>query len=147
MIPFNVPRPVAAALMVAKMLHLLFLLGLPALGIAQTSKIPNTFPHNYTGIPTVGFGPVWQDCKSLYHSTSNFIHSRTFGPLDFEVTDPLPNVTDTLPRNFAGNIPVDRPGHPNDTLFFWGFEVTNGSLTAAAGENQEAPWLIWLNGG
>lgn len=63
--------------------------------------------------------------------------------LDFEVTESLPNVTFPLGRNWAGNIAVDRPGHPNDTLFFWAFEKTNGSLTA----NSTDPWGIWLNGG
>ncbi|THH00602.1 hypothetical protein EW026_g1946 [Hermanssonia centrifuga] len=66
---------------------------------------------------------------------------------DFQVTDPLPNVTFPMGRNWAGNIPVDRPGHPNNTLFFWGFEKENGSLTAAANENSNEPWGIWLNGG
>ena len=64
--------------------------------------------------------------------------------IDFEVTDKLPNITGTLPRNFAGNIPVNRPGHPNDTLFFWAFEKTEGSLTT---KSSDEPWLIWLNGG
>ena len=63
---------------------------------------------------------------------------------DFEVTDPLPNVTFPLGRSWAGNIPVDRPGHPNDTLFFWAFEKSNGSLTAT---DSIEPWGIWLNGG
>ena len=47
-------------------------------------------------------------------------------------------------RSFAGNIAIDRPGHPNDTLFFWAYEKTNGSLTNI--DNDE-PWGIWLNGG
>ena len=64
---------------------------------------------------------------------------------DFEVKDPLPNVTFPLNRNFAGNIPVNRAGHPNDTLFFWGFEHKNGSLTSES--NLDTPWAIWLNGG
>lgn len=67
--------------------------------------------------------------------------------VDFEVATALPNVTFRLPRSFAGNIPVNRAGHPNDTLFFWAFESTNGSLTASAGENIDKPWAIWLNGG
>ena len=65
---------------------------------------------------------------------------------DFEVTQALPNVTFPIGRNWAGNIAVDRPGHPNDTLFFWAWEKQNGSLTADAGESTE-PWGIWLNGG
>ena len=69
--------------------------------------------------------------------------------LDFEVTQPLPNITFPLNRNFAGNIPVDRTGHPNNTLFFWGVEKTQGSLTSPAGPlgDSPAPWGIWLNGG
>jgi carboxypeptidase D len=68
---------------------------------------------------------------------------------DFEVTDKLPNITGTLPRNFAGNIPVNRAGHPNNTLFFWAFEHAskNGSLTAPADANNTDPWIIWLQGG
>ena len=69
------------------------------------------------------------------------------GGADFEVTDPLPNVTWTIPRNFAGNVGVNRAGHPNNTLFFWAFEKENGSLTAAAGERAQEPWGIWLTGG
>jgi carboxypeptidase D len=72
------------------------------------------------------------------------IHSQL---TDFQVTEPLPNVTFDVGRQWAGNIAVDRPGFPNDTLFFWGFEKENGSLTAAAGERETEPWGIWLNGG
>ncbi|KAJ8085151.1 hypothetical protein PM082_003935 [Marasmius tenuissimus] len=90
-------------------------------------QLPSTFPHNYTGIPSGGYGSDWQ----AY----------------FEVTDSLPNVTEPVSRSFAGNIAVDRPGHPNDTLWFWAFERENGSLTARAGERQDEPWLVWLNGG
>lgn len=49
-----------------------------------------------------------------------------------------------LMRSLQGNIPVNRAGHPNDTLFFWGFEKENGSLTA---EDSTDPWVIWLQGG
>jgi hypothetical protein len=63
------------------------------------------------------------------------------------VTQGLPNITFPLGNNYAGNVPVGRPGHPNNTLFFWGFENTAGSLTAPAGEMQLSPWLIWLGGG
>ena len=66
---------------------------------------------------------------------------------DFQVTDALPNVTWTLPRSFAGNIPVNREGHANNTLFFWGFEAKNGSLTAPGSETNDDPWMIFLNGG
>lgn len=63
------------------------------------------------------------------------------------MTNQLPNVTFTLGRSYAGNLPVDRPGHPNDTLFFVGYEKTRGSLTASANERADEPWGIWLNGG
>lgn len=66
---------------------------------------------------------------------------------DFLVKDPLPNITFPINRNFAGNIPVNRAGHPNDTLFFWAFEQKHGSLTASAKEDTTTPWGIWLNGG
>ncbi|KAJ7812745.1 Alpha/Beta hydrolase protein [Mycena olivaceomarginata] len=45
---------------------------------------------------------------------------------------------------FAGNIDVQRAGHPNNTLFFWALENKPGSLTAA---KSTEPWGIWLNGG
>lgn len=64
--------------------------------------------------------------------------------VDFEVTKAMLNVTFPVPRNWAGNIPVDRPGHPNDTLFFWAFEKEDGSMTA---KESIEPWGIWLNGG
>ncbi|KAL5537214.1 hypothetical protein ACEPAF_1037 [Sanghuangporus sanghuang] len=93
----------------------------------QTSSVPNSFPQDYPGKPAGDFSPEWQDY--------------------FLVKDPLPNVTFPLSRNWAGNIPVNRTNHPNDTLFFWGFESKNGSLTAGADENLSAPWALWLNGG
>ncbi|KAF9258269.1 alpha/beta-hydrolase [Marasmius fiardii PR-910] len=90
-------------------------------------SLPSTFPHNYTGIPKGGFSPEWQGY--------------------FQVKDTLPNVTEPISRSFAGNIAVDRAGHPNDTLWFWAFEREEGSLTAQAGERENEPWLVWLNGG
>lgn len=56
-------------------------------------------------------------------------------------------MTVPLTRSFAGNIPVNRAGHPNDTLFFWAFEKQNGSLTAPANKSNDDPWIIWLQGG
>ncbi|KDQ51766.1 hypothetical protein JAAARDRAFT_40793 [Jaapia argillacea MUCL 33604] len=96
-------------------------------GQTLDSPIPNTWPQNYSGIPSSSYSPEWQ----AY----------------YEVTRPLPNVTFPLSRSFAGNMAVNRPGHPNDTLFFWGFEKDAGSLTAPAGDRVDEPWLIWLNGG
>ena len=71
---------------------------------------------------------------------------RTIYP-DFEVVEPLPNVSFPINRNWAGNIRVNRTGHQNDTLFFWGFEREEGSLTAPAHGGSNEPWAIWLNGG
>ena len=55
----------------------------------------------------------------------------------------LPNVTWSIGRQYAGNLPVQRG--TNLSLFFWGVESERGSLTSPAGENN-APWNIWLNG-
>jgi hypothetical protein len=63
---------------------------------------------------------------------------------DFEVTDPLENVTWPLPRNWAGSISTRTVGSENNTAFFWGFEKTNGSLTDT---NSTEPWMIFLAGG
>lgn len=60
------------------------------------------------------------------------------------MTEPLPNVTFNVGQSYAGNIPVQRQDHPNNTLFFWGFEKENGSLTSS---DENTPWGIWLNGG
>ncbi|KAI8982714.1 alpha/beta-hydrolase [Trametes punicea] len=99
------------------------------IGQGNQSNIPNTFPHAWPGQPNGTFSPEWQ----------------TY----FEVTQKLPNITGPLPRMFAGNIPVNRQGHPNDTLFFWAFEKqgANGTLTAPANANNTDPWIIWLQGG
>jgi len=90
-----------------------------------SGQISSSWPNAYPDMPDTEYGPA----------------------SDFEVTEPLPNITWDLGRSFAGNIPVQRAGHPNDTLFFWAFEKENGSLTAAAGDLSEEPWGIWLNGG
>lgn len=108
------------------------------------ADLPNTFPHPYSDVPSVDYGPAWQACE-LRHFVSS-VCTRLNNHTDFEVTDTLPNVTDSLPRSFAGNIPVNREGHPNNTLFFWAFERSNGSLTTDAGASDD-PWIIWLNGG
>ncbi|KAJ8469599.1 hypothetical protein ONZ45_g16841 [Pleurotus djamor] len=93
---------------------------------AQDDAPPSTFPHIYPGKPSGDLSPAYQSY--------------------YEVTEPLPNVTFDVGRMFAGNIPVGRQGHPNDTYFFWAFEKTNGSLTSAANASTD-PWGIWLNGG
>ena len=109
-----------------------------------TCQAPSSFPHSYPGIPNGGFSPVWQNC--MYASTACLISSQPLA--DFQVTQPLPNVTFAAAsgRMFAGNIPVQRQGHPNDTLFFIGVEKSNGSLTEKHDDSSK-PWGIWLNGG
>ncbi|THH11307.1 hypothetical protein EW145_g733 [Phellinidium pouzarii] len=107
-------------------------LSLTVLGLALASTVcsqgvPNSFPQDYPGKPSGDYSPAWQDY--------------------FLVSDPLPNVSFPLSRNWAGSITVNRTNHPNDTLFFWGFESRSGSLTAGADENSSEPWAIWLNGG
>ncbi|TFK31891.1 alpha/beta-hydrolase [Crucibulum laeve] len=103
---------------------LLSLLSVP-LVFSQSTSVPSTFPHQYPGQPSGDFSPAWQKY--------------------FEVNNKqLPNVSFPLGRSFAGNIGVGRSGHPNDTLFFWGFEKSNGSLTSTTSKD---PWGIWLNGG
>ncbi|KAH9945200.1 alpha/beta-hydrolase [Epithele typhae] len=102
------------------------LLSLCVLGLCSTvlsQSIPNSFPHAWPGQPE--------------------------GDFNLEVTEKLPNITGSLPRSFAGNINVNRAGHPNNTLFFWAFEKVgaNGSLTAPASQNNTDPWIIWLQGG
>ncbi|KAJ3890728.1 alpha beta-hydrolase [Lentinula edodes] len=92
--------------------------------LATAQSLPSSFPHLYAGAPSGDYSPEWQSY--------------------FEVTEPLPNVTFPLTRSFAGNLPVQRADHPNDTLFFWAFEHQNGSLTS---NTSTEPWGIWLNGG
>ncbi|KAJ3810469.1 alpha beta-hydrolase [Lentinula aff. lateritia] len=92
--------------------------------LATAQSLPSSFPHLYAGAPSGDYSPEWQSY--------------------FEVTEPLPNVTFALTRSFAGNLPVQRADHPNDTLFFWAFEHQNGSLTS---NTSTEPWGIWLNGG
>ncbi|EIW53480.1 alpha/beta-hydrolase [Trametes versicolor FP-101664 SS1] len=90
---------------------------------------PNSFPHVWPGQPKGGFSPEWQNY--------------------FEVKNLSSEIPAGLPRSFAGNIPVNRAGHPNNTLFFWGFERqgANGTLTAPARANNTEPWILWLQGG
>ncbi|KAJ7625561.1 alpha/beta-hydrolase [Roridomyces roridus] len=104
-------------------LRLLSLSLLAAAALVMSDTLPSSFPHVYPGMPTGDFSPAWQSY--------------------FEVTKPLPNVSFSLPRSYAGNIGVQRAGHPNNTLFFWALENSPGSLTA----NSAKPWGIWLNGG
>ena len=137
-------------------LTLLLFLSQCSTSLAQaTLTPPNSFPHAWPGQPKSAFSPAWQNCKSSSQYRQVLAHSlRLTAQLDFAVKNPLPGLNLTgraqrLPRSFAGNIPVNRAGHPNNTLFFWGFERqgTNGSLTAPAHANNTEPWIIWLQGG
>ncbi|KZT07258.1 alpha/beta-hydrolase [Laetiporus sulphureus 93-53] len=112
------------------------MIGLPATLLALVAstlvspargQISSSWPQAYPGMPEDNYSAAWQSY--------------------FEVKESLPNVTWNLGRSFAGNIGVQRAGHPNDTLFFWGFEKESGSLTATAGDRSDEPWGIWLNGG
>jgi carboxypeptidase D len=107
-------------------------------------QAPSSYPHSYPGMPTGGFGPQWQECTCPVASVVR--SSSLWCSLDFQVTKPLPNVTFPVGngRMFAGNIPVQRPGHDNDTLFFVAVENSKNSLTSS---NSSEPWGIWLNGG
>ncbi|KAK7685721.1 hypothetical protein QCA50_011066 [Cerrena zonata] len=94
-------------------------------GINDPQPVNPSWPHDYPGKPDGDFSPDWQEY--------------------FRVKDPLPDITFPVARSFAGNVGVNRQGHPNNTLFFWAFEKENGTLTNP--ENIAAPWGIWLNGG
>jgi len=109
-------------------------------------QAPSSFPHSYPGIPAGGFDPKWQSCTCAVPSVTHPCYLVVCCSVDFQVTQPLPNVTFPVGkgRMFAGNIPVQRPGHDNDTLFFVAVEKSNNSLTSS---NNSEPWGIWLNGG
>jgi len=101
-------------------------------------------PTGQTGKHVSGANPSPKSSYSrIVGSPSFFIRIR----LDYEVTAPLPNITFSLPRTYAGNVSVNRTGHPDDSLFFVAFEKEGGSLGAADGERADEPWTIWLNGG
>lgn len=126
-------------------IHLFSAFALTLLVGAQPDTPPSSWPQVYPGLPSGDYSPEWQACASEYTSATS--PRQTYPTLslyaDFQVTNSLPNVTWPLARNWAGNLPVQREGHPNDTLFFWAFESSEGSFTATSNE----PWGIWLNGG
>ncbi|KAH9006395.1 alpha/beta-hydrolase [Lactarius hatsudake] len=99
----------------------------PVIPKLTPGQLPNSFPQNTTVTSGINFDTSWQEF--------------------YRVTQGLPNITFPLGNNYAGNLPVQRSGHPNNTLFFWGFENRVGSLTVPAGQIQLSPWLIWLGGG
>jgi Serine carboxypeptidase len=106
----------------------------PVLSLMTT---PTSLP-----LPTVPLGRTVRD-KGAFLRARALINDRLS---DFKVNTPLPGVNFGLKQSYAGNLPVNRPDHPNDTLFFWGFEKSTGSLTSNSPSNR-APWTIWLNGG
>ncbi|PPQ62877.1 hypothetical protein CVT24_006275 [Panaeolus cyanescens] len=96
------------------------------ISVALAFQGPHAYPYIYPNQPQTGYGPEWQDY--------------------FRVPYPLPNITFPLSTSYAGNLPVDREGHPNNTLWFWGFEKSPGSLTAPLDPLNNEPWGIWLSG-
>ncbi len=115
---------------------------------SHNNKLDNTHPHAYKGMPTGDYSTEWQSCKPR-SITSPGSDCSTYSPLFavFKVRSDLPNVSFDVGTSYAGNIAVQRENHPNNTLFFWGFESQKDSLTAAAGEMNDKPWAIWLQGG
>ncbi|CDO69772.1 hypothetical protein BN946_scf184766.g17 [Trametes cinnabarina] len=85
----------------------------------QLPPTPSSWPEDYPGKPSGDYSPEWQNCEPLV----------------------------LIFLSYAGNIGVNRPDHPNNTLFFWALEKENGSLTVGADERSDVPWGIWLNGG
>jgi len=140
-------------------------LGLLVAATALSQQVPSSSPHAYPGIPNnyVNFAnsAAWQKCELLFHFI--LLPYSTVLNLDYLVKDPMPNVTFPLQRSFAGSVPVNRPGHPNNTLFFYAFEKSNGSLTNQRDLTSPwakkirswrdvdyrnlSRWIIWLNGG
>ena len=111
------------------------------------AQVQTSAPFAYPDMPMTPYGPDWQPCESLQSICPlATTHHAAICP-DYEVMDPLPNVTWTMPRSFAGSVSVNRDNHPNNTLFFYAFEREDGSLTAADGGRTDEPWVIWLNGG
>jgi hypothetical protein len=119
-----------------------FLLAIGVDGKKSTSTTENVQDE---AAPTTPYGPDWQACTS---SSPCLVASSTDGPTDFKVsTSSLPKISFALPNSYAGLVSVNRPNHPDDQLFFWAFESSQGSLSASAGQQAGKPWGVWLNGG
>ncbi|KAI0338858.1 alpha/beta-hydrolase [Trametopsis cervina] len=97
-----------------------------SLGLGVNS-LPDSYPRVYPGIPSGNYSTKWQSYFA--------VNSSSLG-LGFDVGN-----------SYAGNINVQRENHPNNTLYFWGFESQSGSLTAGPGELSDRPWAVWLQGG
>lgn len=117
----------------------------PFVASQDSTALPSTWPHVYPGQPSGGYSPKWQSCSCF--PVARRIRDTQCLFSDFQVTAKLPNITWNIERSFAGNLPVQREGHPNNTLFFLGFEKSTGSLTGPANPRNQEPWGIWLNGG
>ncbi|GJJ10263.1 hypothetical protein Clacol_004489 [Clathrus columnatus] len=95
-----------------------WLLSLTPLAEAQIARLPPqaSSPHAYPGIPNTDY---------IYNS-SNQKQWQDYYRVD---SSTLPNATQCeMPSGYAGNVPVNRSGFSNDTLFMWAFEKTPGSL-------------------
>jgi carboxypeptidase D len=128
---------------------LLPLLGLLATQYARVDaalQLSSSSPNVYNGMPSGDYDTGWQQCKCARNTSAKTVR-RIHTCSDFRVTEKLPGIDFDLGNHYAGNIAVQRPNHPNNTLFFWAFEHQNGSLTAPSGQNDDAPWAIWLQGG
>lgn len=119
-----------------------YIVAIAATLTATHAQAISSWPQDYPGKPSGDFSPEWQSCSS--HHILCIVAVLILMPADYEVIQPMPNLTFPVTRSWAGNIPVDRQGHPNNTLFFWAFEKENGSLTT---NSSAEPWGIWLNGG
>lgn len=131
-----------------------------------TQSPPSDGPLAYPGMPNTTYGPDWQDCTYPYYSYIPHSLPPNCSPcrshacpgrrpifrtgltesIDYRVAS-LPYAPALPNSTFAGSVSVNRENHPNNTLFFVAFEKEAGSLTAAANERSDEPWVIWLNGG
>jgi hypothetical protein len=113
---------------------------------APPGKLPSSYPQNLTITSGANFDPTWQDCEES-GSTRVTISDLRFSFPQFTRHPRSSKHNFSLGNKYAGYVPAGRFGHPNNTLFFWGFENRVGSRTAPTGDIQSSPWLIWLGGG
>lgn len=100
-------------------------------GAQSDDSVPSTYPHVYPGQPNAPYGPVWQKCKQelvgfvpIFSLLVQISRLPNLCPMSHGASfcrsvrnRDLTNLFRALPRSFAGNLPVQRAGHPNDTLF------------------------------
>ncbi|KAI0344378.1 hypothetical protein BDW22DRAFT_1427108 [Trametopsis cervina] len=72
-----------------------------SLGLGVFS-LADSYPHIYPGIPSENYSTKWQSYFAVNSSSLE---------LGFDVGN-----------SYDGNINVQRENHPNNTLYFWGFE-------------------------